>query len=180
METMQIVQVDQRFVFHRKPVLSRGQVVGSDGHIRWTSGSAHIVATRNPGTNEPTVMEAYTTLMGRVWVMVCQTQMGQGIGQVIRPQLAGWPLGPGFNIGALSVSSTSGRSSPLLGSRSRTGGRGVPYVSFGVVARAWVPHLARQPRRGAALAEQRSPKSRRCSGPVAPAEGGTFDDDAGI
>ena len=67
METMQIVQVDQKFVFH-KPIFA--------GDKLWASMYVHsvderfgadIVVTRNTCTNDAgeLILEAYTTLMGQ-------------------------------------------------------------------------------------------------------------------
>lgn len=67
METMQIVQVDQKFVYH-KPI-----VAGDRLYCRFDVESvnerfgADIVVTKNTLTNDAgeVVMEAYTTLMGQ-------------------------------------------------------------------------------------------------------------------
>lgn len=80
METMRIVQVDQRFVFH-KPVLA-----GDKLHARLEIDSvderfgADIVVTRNVCTNDAgeVVMEAYTTLMGQQGENSTQIKMAVG------------------------------------------------------------------------------------------------------
>ena len=65
-DTMQIVQVDQRFVFH-KPILA-GDVLHArmDVHSVVERFGADIVVTRNTVTNDAgeVVIEAYTTVMG--------------------------------------------------------------------------------------------------------------------
>jgi acyl dehydratase len=65
-ETMQIVQVDQRFVFH-KPILA-GDVLHArmEVHSVVERFGADIVVTRNTLTNGDgeLVLEAYTTVMG--------------------------------------------------------------------------------------------------------------------
>lgn len=132
METMQIVQVDQRFVFH-KPVLAGDKLwARMDIHSVDERFGADIVVTRNLCTNDDgeLVMEAYTTLMGQQGDGSRQTQMGQGIRAGHQDRvISNWPLRPctlgprGFpNIGALSVSSTSGVSSPLSVRDHRTEG----------------------------------------------------------
>jgi acyl dehydratase len=65
-ETMQIVQVDQRFVFHT-PIMA-GDVLHAEMEIHSVDErfGADIVVTRNVCTNAAgeIVLEAYTTLMG--------------------------------------------------------------------------------------------------------------------
>jgi acyl dehydratase len=65
-ETMQIVQVDQKFVFH-KPVVA-GDVLHARMEIHSVDArfGADIVVTRNVCTNDAgeVVLEAFTTLMG--------------------------------------------------------------------------------------------------------------------
>jgi acyl dehydratase len=67
LETMQIVQVDQRFVYHR-PVRAGDELWARvDIHSVDERFGADIVVTRNVCTDEngDIVMEAYTTLMGQ-------------------------------------------------------------------------------------------------------------------
>ena len=67
LETMQIVQVDQRFVYHR-PVRAGDKLWARvDIHSVDERFGADIVVTRNVCTDEngELVMEAYTTLMGQ-------------------------------------------------------------------------------------------------------------------
>ena len=67
LETMQIVQVDQRFVYHR-PVRAGDKLWARvDVHSVDERFGADIVVTRNVCTDEngDIVMEAYTTLMGQ-------------------------------------------------------------------------------------------------------------------
>jgi acyl dehydratase len=67
LETMQIVQVDQRFLFHR-PVRAGDKLWARvDIHSVDERFGADIVVTRNVCTDEngDIVMEAYTTLMGQ-------------------------------------------------------------------------------------------------------------------
>jgi acyl dehydratase len=67
METMRIVQVDQKFVYH-KPVLAGDKLWARvDVHSVDERFGADIVVTRNICTNDDgeLVMEAYTTLMGQ-------------------------------------------------------------------------------------------------------------------
>ena len=65
-DTMQIVQVDQKFVFH-KPILA-GDVLHARMEIHSVAErfGADIVVTRNTLTNQhgEIVLEAYTTVMG--------------------------------------------------------------------------------------------------------------------
>lgn len=85
-EMMQIVQVDQKFVFF-KPVL-----VGDRLHARMAVHSvterfgADIVVTKNTCTNDAgeIVLEAYTTLMGREGDESIQLKWDMESGQIIR------------------------------------------------------------------------------------------------
>jgi acyl dehydratase len=85
-DTMQIVQVDQRFVFH-KPILA-GDVL----HARMEVDSvverfgADIVVTRNTLTNDDgeLVLEAYTTVMGHEGDNSIQLKWDMESGQVVR------------------------------------------------------------------------------------------------
>ena len=85
-DTMQIVQVDQRFVFH-KPILA-----GDELHARMEIDSvverfgADIVVTRNTCTNAAgeVVLEAYTTLMGHEGDDSINLKWDKETGQVVR------------------------------------------------------------------------------------------------
>lgn len=86
METMQIVQVDQRFVFHR-PILA-GDVLWArmDIHSVDERFGADIVVTRNTCTNDDgdLVLEAYTTLMGQQGDGSAKLKWDKESGQVMR------------------------------------------------------------------------------------------------
>ena len=85
-DTMQIVQVDQRFIY-RKPIL-----VGDVLHARMEIESvverfgADIVVTRNTLTNGAgeVVLEAYTTVMGHEGDNSIQLKWDMESGQVVR------------------------------------------------------------------------------------------------
>jgi acyl dehydratase len=85
-DTMQIVQVDQRFVFH-KPILA-----GDELHARMEIESvverfgADIVVTRNTLTNNAgeLVLEAYTTVMGHEGDNSINLKWDKETGQVVR------------------------------------------------------------------------------------------------
>jgi acyl dehydratase len=85
-ETLQMVQVDQRFVFH-KPILA-GDVL----HARMEVDSvverfgADIVVTRNTLTDDAgeVVLEAYTTMMGHEGDNSIQLKWDKESGQVVR------------------------------------------------------------------------------------------------
>jgi acyl dehydratase len=85
-DTMQIVQVDQRFVYHR-PI-----VVGDELHARMEIESvverfgADIVVTRNTLTDQDgeVVLEAYTTVMGHEGDNSIQLKWDMESGQVVR------------------------------------------------------------------------------------------------
>jgi acyl dehydratase len=85
-DTMQIVQVDQRFVFH-KAIL-----VGDVLHARMVVDSvverfgADIVVTRNTLTDDAgeVVLEAYTTVMGHEGDNSIQLKWDKESGQVVR------------------------------------------------------------------------------------------------
>jgi acyl dehydratase len=85
-DTMQIVQVDQRFVFH-KPILA-GDVL----HARMVIDSvverfgADIVVTRNTLTDDDgeLVLEAYTTVMGHEGDNSINLKWDKETGQVVR------------------------------------------------------------------------------------------------
>jgi acyl dehydratase len=86
METMQIVQVDQKFVY-RKPIF-----VGDKLSARMDIYSvnerfgADIVVTKNLcwNQNDETVLEAYTTLMGHEGDNSIQLKWDKETGQVVR------------------------------------------------------------------------------------------------
>jgi acyl dehydratase len=85
-ETLQMVQVDQRFVFH-KPILA-----GDELHARMEVDSvverfgADIVVTRNTLTNQDgeLVMESYTTMMGHEGDNSINLRWDKETGQVVR------------------------------------------------------------------------------------------------
>ncbi|BBZ49513.1 (3R)-hydroxyacyl-ACP dehydratase subunit HadC [Mycobacterium heidelbergense] len=86
METMQIVQVDQRFVFY-KPILAgdklwaRMDIYSVDERF-----GADIVVTKNICTNDDgeVVIESYTTLMGHQGDESIQLRWDKESGQVVR------------------------------------------------------------------------------------------------
>ncbi len=86
METMQIVQVDQRFLFH-KPVLAgdklwaRMDIYSVDERF-----GADIVVTKNVCHNDDgeLVLEAYTTLMGQQGDGSARLKWDKESGQVVR------------------------------------------------------------------------------------------------
>ena len=86
METMQIVQVDQKFVFYR-PILA-GDVLWAQMEIHSVDErfGADIVVTRNTCTNDAgeLIMEAYTTLMGQQGDGSANLKWDKESGQVIR------------------------------------------------------------------------------------------------
>jgi acyl dehydratase len=85
-ETLQIVQVDQRFVFH-KPILA-GDVLHAqmDVHSVVERFGADIVVTRNTVTNDAgeVVLEAYTTMMGHEGDDSINLKWDTETGQVVR------------------------------------------------------------------------------------------------
>jgi acyl dehydratase len=85
-ETMQIVQVDQRFIFH-KPVVA-GDVLRArmEVHSVQERFGADIVVTRNICTNQDgeVVLEAYTTVMGHEGTDSVQLRWDMESGQVVR------------------------------------------------------------------------------------------------
>ncbi|SOJ53374.1 hypothetical protein MSIMFB_00877 [Mycobacterium simulans] len=86
METMQIVQVDQRFVFY-KPVLAGDKLwARMDIHSVDERFGADIVVTKNICTNDEgeLVLEAYTTLMGQQGDGSAKLKWDKESGQVIR------------------------------------------------------------------------------------------------
>ena len=86
METMQIVQVDQKFVFY-KPICA-GDKLWARMHVHSVDErfGADIVVTRNICTNDDgeLVLEAYTTLMGQQGEKSTQIKWDKESGQVIR------------------------------------------------------------------------------------------------
>jgi meromycolic acid (3R)-3-hydroxyacyl-[acyl-carrier protein] dehydratase HadC len=86
METMQIVQVDQKFVFH-KPIFAGDKLwARMDIHSVDERFGADIVVTRNTCTNQDgdVILEAYTTLMGHEGDTSIQLRWDKESGQVIR------------------------------------------------------------------------------------------------
>jgi acyl dehydratase len=85
-ETMQIVQVDQKFVFH-KPILA-GDVLHAQMEIHSVDErfGADIVVTKNMCTDDDgdVVLEAYTTLMGHEGDNSIQLKWDMESGQVVR------------------------------------------------------------------------------------------------
>lgn len=85
-ETMQIVQVDQKFVFH-KPILA-GEVLHAQMEIQSVQErfGADIVVTRNICTNDAgeVVLEAYTTVMGHEGTDSVQLKWDMESGQIVR------------------------------------------------------------------------------------------------
>lgn len=86
METMQIVQVDQKFIFH-KPILA-GDVLWAQMEVQSVDErfGADIVITKNVCTtdNGELVLEAYTTLMGQQGDGSARLKWDKESGQVIR------------------------------------------------------------------------------------------------
>jgi len=85
METMQIVQVDQRFVFY-KPILAGDKLwARMDIHSVDERFGADIVVTKNTCTNDDgeVVIEAYTTLMGQQGDGSAKLKWDKESGQVI-------------------------------------------------------------------------------------------------
>ncbi|GFG63274.1 UPF0336 protein [Mycobacterium kubicae] len=86
METMQIVQVDQRFLFH-KPVLAGDKLwARMDIHSVTERFGADIVVTKNicHDDNGELVLEAYTTLMGQQGEESARLKWDMDSGQVVR------------------------------------------------------------------------------------------------
>lgn len=85
-ETLQMVQVDQRFVYH-KPILA-GDVLHArmEVHSVVERFGADIVVTRNTLTNRDgeLVMEAYTTVMGHEGDNSINLKWDMESGQVVR------------------------------------------------------------------------------------------------
>jgi meromycolic acid (3R)-3-hydroxyacyl-[acyl-carrier protein] dehydratase HadC len=86
METMQIVQVDQRFQY-RKPLLVGDKLFGRmDVESVNERFGADIVVTKNTCTNDrgEVLLEAYTTLMGHEGDNSIQLRWDKETGQVVR------------------------------------------------------------------------------------------------
>jgi acyl dehydratase len=86
METMQIVQVDQKFVFH-KPIKAGDTLHGTMYVVSVDERfGADIVVTRNVCTNEAgeMVLEAYTTMMGHEGDHSISVKWDPESGQVMR------------------------------------------------------------------------------------------------
>lgn len=85
-ETMQIVQVDQKFIFH-KPIKA-GDVLHAEMHVQSVDErfGADIVVTRNICTNAAgeVVLEAYTTMMGNEATDSVALKWDMESGQVVR------------------------------------------------------------------------------------------------
>jgi acyl dehydratase len=86
LETMQIVQVDQKFIYH-KPIKAGDRLQGTM-HVESVSErfGADIVVTRNVCTNEAgeMVLEAYTTMMGHEGDHSISVRWDAESGQVMR------------------------------------------------------------------------------------------------
>lgn len=86
METMQIVQVDQKFVYHQ-PIMV-GDVLHGTMHIESVNErfGADIVVTRNVCSNDrgEVVLEAFTTLMGHEGDNSIAVRWDPETGQVVR------------------------------------------------------------------------------------------------
>jgi acyl-CoA thioesterase FadM len=86
METMQIVQVDQRFHFHRP--IRVGDALTGTMHVESVEArfGADIVTTRNvcAEVDGTIVMEAYTTLMGHEGDNSISVRWDKETGQVVR------------------------------------------------------------------------------------------------
>lgn len=85
-ETMQIVQVDQKFIFH-KPIVA-GDVLHAEMEVQSVHErfGADIVVTRNICTNAAgeIVLEAYTTMMGHEGNDSVQLKWDMESGQIVR------------------------------------------------------------------------------------------------
>ena len=86
METMQIVQVDQKFLFHR-PIVAGDELTGTM-YVQTVDErfGADIVTTRNVLTDASgdTVMESFTTLMGHEGDNSISVKWDPESGQVVR------------------------------------------------------------------------------------------------
>ena len=94
METMQIIQVDQKFLFHR-PIRVGDRLTGTM-HIESVDErfGADIVTTRNVCAEEngTIVMEAFTTLMGHEGDNSISVKWDPETGQVVRTAAAVGPV----------------------------------------------------------------------------------------
>jgi len=86
METMQIVQVDQQFIYHRPLVVGDKLFGRVDIHSVDERFGADIVVTKNTCTNEngELLLLAYTTLMGHEGDDSIQLRWDKETGQVVR------------------------------------------------------------------------------------------------
>ena len=86
METMQIVQVDQKFVYHKPMCVGDKLSARMDVHSVNERFGADIVVTKNTCSNEDgeLVLEAYTTLMGHEGDNSIQLKWDKETGQVVR------------------------------------------------------------------------------------------------
>ena len=86
METMQIVQVDQRFVFYKLILAGDKLWARMEIHSVHERFGADIVVTKNTCTNDDgeVVIEAYTTLMGQQGDGSAKLKWDKESGQVIR------------------------------------------------------------------------------------------------
>jgi len=86
METMQIIQVDQRFVYHRP--IKVGDRLHAELEIKSVENrfNADIVVTRNVLTDDDgeIIMEAFTTLMGHEGDNSVSVRYDRETGQVLR------------------------------------------------------------------------------------------------
>lgn len=86
LESMQIIQVDQKFVFHRP--IQAGDKLHGTMHVHSVDErfGADIVVTRNVCTDEhgELIIEAYTTLMGQQGESSAQIKWDATSGQVMR------------------------------------------------------------------------------------------------
>jgi acyl-CoA thioesterase FadM len=85
-ETMQIVQVDQKFVYH-KPIQAGDKLYGTMYiHSVDERFGADIVVTRNVCTNDKgeLVLEAFTTMMGQQGTNSAEIKWDRQSGQVMR------------------------------------------------------------------------------------------------
>jgi acyl-CoA thioesterase FadM len=86
METLLIVQVDQRFIFHKPLVAGDKLWARMDIHSVDERFGADIVVTKNTCTNDDgeVVLEAYTTLMGQYSDGSAKLRWDKESGQVVR------------------------------------------------------------------------------------------------
>ncbi|BBZ45873.1 (3R)-hydroxyacyl-ACP dehydratase subunit HadC [Mycobacterium parmense] len=86
METMQIVQVDQKFIYFRPVRVGDKLFARMDIHSVDERFGADIVVTKNTCTNQDgdVILEAYTTLMGHEGDNSIQLKWDKETGQVVR------------------------------------------------------------------------------------------------